>query len=355
MQVENHTMKNKYTKIKLLLISIGILFSVFVYSQNSVQLDSVFLNFIPGKGLSFGYIVESGNTIYGISKKFNVRTDEIYSFNYGLNKKPLSTGTEILIPLNKELLVTDYYKKNSKKTKVFYKVGPKETLFRVAKVYLGMEINELMKLNKLRNSKLDLDQLLYVGYLDPNGSAEEVANDMLPYSQKKVNTPKIKNKIEKSEEDSEKTYRKVLASNISPPDNEVRKEKPAKGRKSKSDKEYVEKMEYVGVISRPVSVSDQPEKENRDQILKFHNDSGVALWNKESRVKGVYVLSNDAALNSMIEINNPMVQRKIFAKVIGNIPPNTYPDNVKVVLSPEAALTLGALDSRFFVRLHYLK
>lgn len=110
-------------------------------------------------------------------------------------------------------------------------------------------------------------------------------------------------------------------------------------------------MKFQGIVSNPQSSTEEAE----ENIKRMHRDSGIALWNKESRIKGIYVLSNDAALNTMIEIINPMLQRKIFAKVIGNIPTNTYPDNIKVVLSPDAAISLGALDSKFYVKLNYLK
>jgi hypothetical protein len=72
LQVENYNMKNKYTKIKLLFILSGILLSSFVYSQNENKTDSIFLNYSAGKGLTFEYTVEPGNTVYSISKKFDV-------------------------------------------------------------------------------------------------------------------------------------------------------------------------------------------------------------------------------------------------------------------------------------------
>ena len=89
MQVENYNTMHKYTEIKLFLISIGILLSGFVYSQNVTKQDSIFLKYTEGKGLAFEYRVEPGNTVYSISKEFNVDISDIYSFNWGLNKKPL--------------------------------------------------------------------------------------------------------------------------------------------------------------------------------------------------------------------------------------------------------------------------
>jgi hypothetical protein len=295
----------------------------------------------------------------------------------------LSRGSVIFIPLNKNILVKDLYKRNSKRTKVFYKVGQKETLFRIAKVNLDMSVEELMKLNKIKNTDLNLGQLLFVGYLASDERNQELVNNILPHSgdktikplsrekaitfdkvvlndvsfqnskAKKVKEPALR-KAKKSKSDTDPNENIVVSSKKQQEDR-TSETIPLKEKKARLKNDEKEKLEFVGVISRPVSESGQSENVGQEHILKSHKDSGIALWNKQSRVKGVYVLSNDAALNTMIEINNPMVQRKIFAKVIGNIPTNTYPDNVKVVLSPEAAMTLGALDSRFFVKLHYLK
>jgi hypothetical protein len=224
---------------------------------------------------------------------------------------------------------------------------------------------------------------LYLGYLDSNRRVEELVSNILPDSRVKKVEPLIRekqitfnkivlndrsfqNSIAKKQNESAITKEKKSNNGSDPDDKSVAASgkqtedlnsriKSIKEKKAKFKNDDKEKIEFVGVISRPVSEPEKPENEQQEHIFKSHKDSGIALWNKQSRVKGVYVLSNDAAMNTMIEINNPMVQRKIFAKVIGNIPTNTYPDNVKVVLSPEAAMTLGALDSRFYVKLHYLK
>jgi hypothetical protein len=249
-------------------------------------------------------------------------------------------------------------------------------------VNLDIEIDDIKKLNNLRNTDIDHGQLLYLGYLDTGENSKTITANILPKTQIKVIDPvrkekeltiskvsknddpkkdknnKFKKKIESKAEnkllnDQKKPDEKIAVNkNLVKQINSDQAQTSAKKNLKKSDE--IEKMKFVGVLSRPVSTNEEEDNEPL-HILKYHKDSGVALWNKHSRVKGVYVLSNDAALNSMIEISNPMVQRKIFAKVIGNIPTNTYPDNVKVVLSPEAAMTLGALDSSFFVKLHYLK
>ncbi|HLP94997.1 MAG TPA: LysM peptidoglycan-binding domain-containing protein [Saprospiraceae bacterium] len=95
----------------------------------------------------------------------------------------------------------------------------------------------------------------------------------------------------------------------------------------------------------------QEEKKNRKEI----SGQGVCFWPKDSKEKGsLYALHREAAMGTIIQVNNPMNNRIVYAKVIGRIP-SGYERNVEVVLSPEAALKLGARDPRFFVKTKYLK
>ncbi|MDX1941897.1 MAG: LysM peptidoglycan-binding domain-containing protein [Saprospiraceae bacterium] len=87
---------------------------------------------------------------------------------------------------------------------------------------------------------------------------------------------------------------------------------------------------------------------------KEKEHQGVAFWQKQSKEDSdFYALHRHAAINSVIEVNNPMSKVTVYVKVIGRIPDTAYDNNVAVVLSPLAAKTLGARDPRFFVKVKY--
>ena len=93
------------------------------------------------------------------------------------------------------------------------------------------------------------------------------------------------------------------------------------------------------------------EKKNKKEI----SAQGVCFWPKDSKEKGaLYALHREAAIGTIIYVNNPMTNRTVYAKVIGRIP-EAYERNVEIVLSPEAARKLGARDPRFFVKTKYSK
>lgn len=93
------------------------------------------------------------------------------------------------------------------------------------------------------------------------------------------------------------------------------------------------------------------DKKGRKEI----DAQGVCFWQKDSKEKGdLYALHRDAAIGTIISVTNPMSRRTVYAKVIARIP-DGYERNIEVILSPEAARKIGALDPRFFVKVKYLK
>ncbi len=82
---------------------------------------------------------------------------------------------------------------------------------------------------------------------------------------------------------------------------------------------------------------------------------GVCFWQKDSKEKGdLYAMHREANIGTIMAVTNPMGGRTVYAKVIGRIPAG-YESNIEVILSPEAARTLGARDPRFFVKVKFLK
>lgn len=117
--------------------------------------------------------------------------------------------------------------------------------------------------------------------------------------------------------------------------------------------------EYRKNMEDPLSKRNAHMRENYFQSVgqqKEYDQQGVAFWNKSGKSSSdFYALHRQAPENSIIEVYNPMTNRRIYAKVIGRIPDRSYEDDVIVVLSPLSATALGAKDQRFFVRVTYLK
>lgn len=85
-----------------------------------------------------------------------------------------------------------------------------------------------------------------------------------------------------------------------------------------------------------------------------HQGYGTRIHH-ESNVDDIVVLHNESPMNQPIALKNPINNRIVFAKVIGEIPPGTYPPGTAIVVSDQVARMLAVTDDRFFVRIKYLR
>lgn len=88
------------------------------------------------------YTVQPKETLYSISKKFNISVDELKKANASLQNNSLSIGQEITIPIQISEVKKESYKKSTSHT-----VEPQETLFGIAKKY-NVSVEDLETLNQ---------------------------------------------------------------------------------------------------------------------------------------------------------------------------------------------------------------
>ncbi|MGC9109274.1 MAG: LysM peptidoglycan-binding domain-containing protein [Caldimicrobium sp.] len=123
------------------------------------------------------YKVKKGETLYRISKKFGVTTEEIAELN-GVTPKSLKPGLIIKIP-NKNLQNQNIVERNLdlpvkgelSEKKIYHEVKKGENLFRIALKY-ETTVEELKKLNNLKNNHLKPGQLLLVKVKKENSLSE---------------------------------------------------------------------------------------------------------------------------------------------------------------------------------------
>jgi LysM repeat protein len=120
--------------------------------------DSIGVLKLNGK-LHVKYMVEPGETVYGISTHYKVQVSELLEINPDL-EKGLKVGQVINIPYNPELMQATKKEENKiSEDEVVYKVQPGDTYYGIAKKF-GVTVEELMKMN---NMDLKAGQELLVG------------------------------------------------------------------------------------------------------------------------------------------------------------------------------------------------
>lgn len=146
--------------------------------------DSVGVNKVNDK-LHILYLVEPGETIYGISTKYGIPVSDLLEINPEL-ENGLKVGQVIQIPYQPELKA-----KTPDANTIVHKVQAGETLYSIARKY-NTSVNELMRMN---NMQLKAGQELVVGYkdrpADPSQTPSTPPSRVVATAQKNENPAKM--------------------------------------------------------------------------------------------------------------------------------------------------------------------
>lgn len=118
------------------------------------------------------HIVESGNTLYGLHRKYNVPIEEIIAVNPS-SKDGLQVGQKILIPTSS----TSKPKIDSSEVKVkTHKVKAKETLFGISRKY-GCTVDDLLEVNPEIEDGLKVGQEIIIPLSAKNDVTQEIEDE----------------------------------------------------------------------------------------------------------------------------------------------------------------------------------
>ncbi len=252
--------------------------------------DSIVVEIKESNLILYKHKFKAGNSIYSLSKSFNTSIDNILNYNKNINTNTIATGDIINIPIKKQDISSTPL--NSASIPIYYKVKKKETLFRIARIYFDKAINDIIELNKLKDDHLSPDQFLQVGYFS--------------------------------------FFKKDMLNN---------------------ELEDIVKFDSI-IHNNPIGIDSL--NSIRPDSFDIAYDKGPAYWKKSQKNTGKkYVLYNEAKPNTEIEIYHPVTKKTVSAVVLAPIPKNTYPNNIKCILSPQVAKELRALNSRFLVEIRY--
>lgn len=97
------------------------------------------------------YTVKSGDTLYGISNQFGVSVMDLQNIN-GVNPASLQIGQVLIIPSNAG---------SNPNSSFTYTVKGGDSLYKIANVY-GTTVDQIVKLNNLKNTNLSIGQKLLI-------------------------------------------------------------------------------------------------------------------------------------------------------------------------------------------------
>ena len=123
------------------------------YVEGVVEAIALYLGYPYEEEASDEYIVKKGDTLYSLSKRFNIPIDELKKIN-NLTSDILTIGQ--VLKLNEDINTNDYDT---------YIVKKGDSLYAIARKY-NIPVNELIEINKLSNLTLQIGQELLVPKID---------------------------------------------------------------------------------------------------------------------------------------------------------------------------------------------
>ena len=149
-----------------------------------------FVHYVEPTGLVLIESIEPGMTLYSLSRKYNVSLDSILEANPDLNPGSIPLGYPVNIPIYPKAIFhspTD----GIESIPIYYRVQPKETLYRISKVYLGVAPEQVVALNPRVDGGLSIGQVLHLGWYTPQknthspaGESKQISGDSTVYAVK---------------------------------------------------------------------------------------------------------------------------------------------------------------------------
>lgn len=379
--------------------------------------DSIVVKLSPELGKVYTHKMEAKETAYSLAKTFGQRIGDLQLANPNMNFDQLNVGQSIQVPFLSSVLVKNVSDKLPGKVyiPVYYEVKAKDNFFRIARVYFNQSIENLLDMNQLETFDLSIGQYIQVGWLNMNqGSAAMLAQQTVA-PQKVIHNPVVTSPTPK--QDVVKEVQRAPKSETRTSSNKEARAKKPKKFMAKLKKTFgikSKKKDITDIVTLSEQLEETPEfqepaqrkpivEENKMRIAKekldnevaikqrervmiappavneigdlkekpelpveeiapvpdapeivYKSEKGIAIWNQtSSNSKNMFALHPTAKVGTYIEITNPMMNKTVQAKVIGNIPPRTYTDDVSLVISPRVAKMLGVVDRRFMAKIKY--
>lgn len=119
--------------------------------------------------------MEPKQTLYSLAKFYGLSVGGLYYSNPGLRDASIRVGQVIRVPIPNRA-IRRYQGEDFNRMEyvpVFYRVKRGDTMYRIAKTYFRMPIEELSARNQLAETGLKTGQLLHVGWMNIHGIPED--------------------------------------------------------------------------------------------------------------------------------------------------------------------------------------
>lgn len=240
------------------------------------------------------HVVQQGETLYAISKKYGISIDSLQEMNQ-LRDFNLALGDSLMIGRRSSSAApVEETKDRVQSDSAIHVVGPSETLYSISKRY-GISIDSLKMLNALSSNTLDIGQRLKI-----RKDAKMPTKEVKPKPPVEVK-PKVDTIFVKTDTSRFKTRVEKIGN--------------------------VEKITEEGFAMKIAGTAD---------------------------TKKYLALHRTVPIGTVLEVKNQMNNRSIFARVVGKLPETGVNKTVLIRISDAAYEKLAALDAKIPVQIGYV-
>jgi len=137
-----------------------------------------FVHYMDHTGLVLIESLEPGMTLYGLSRRYNVSIDSILAANPDLDPTAIPLGYPVNIPIYPSSISFSPPATPDAGIGLYYHVQPKETLYRISKVFLGVQPEAISSLNPTVEQGLSIGQILHIGWYIPSAIKQPLASSL---------------------------------------------------------------------------------------------------------------------------------------------------------------------------------
>lgn len=137
--------------------------------------DTIFLHIGRFEEKMFMHQIEKKQTLFSLAKFYGLSVEELYWANPGLKDASIHIGYAVKIPIPNRAIIryTESDFDENRHAPIYYKVKKGDTMYRIAKYYFRMPVEDLQKRNEMEGIELKIGQDLFVGWMHVDGIPEE--------------------------------------------------------------------------------------------------------------------------------------------------------------------------------------
>ena len=256
------------------------------------------------KGKKARHVVEEGETLFAIAQKYRVKVDDVRAWN-AIGDDPINIGQELIVYLDASARDAIAPMPDAAKYEL-HTVKENETLYAIARAY-GVAVDELQKRNNLSDEAIQLGQTLII-----KDKALAVAPPTLPDV------------------------------DVVPTEQPTRRKRISRAKALEAERERFENV--------------KAEEEETLKDTETVSETGFAsVIQGGPDTKKYLALHRTAPAGTVLRVRNEMNEMSVFVRVVGKLPNTGVNDKINIRLTPAAYEKLGGINERFPVEISYLK